>query len=236
VDLATIEVPADVARREYLAYRRAVREHRTAEDEQMMRAYRAAAKGQRLIRLPEVILAGGLTCGKPVEGWYYDSSRPEGQRRVPNGVWSVSAFPRLAVARADVQHVYCQGVQRDGSIVFDDTARGSAWRATRQRFELRPGTVTGDQLPPGVHEFATTTRKVAMVPAIPPALRPSTGLSNFHILWEAEWKVRPLPPVDPALLKHVGGDLYAVLAVWDLTPLEQAVLAGTRGEPTTIGT
>jgi hypothetical protein len=45
------------------------------------------------------------------------------------------------------------------------------------------------------------------------------------VLWEADWKVHPVPPGDPALLKHIGGDLYAVVAVWDLTPLEQAVLA-----------
>lgn len=41
---------------------------------------------------------------------------------------------------------------------------------------------------------------------------------------EAQW--RPVPPVDPFLLKHLGGTLYVVLAQWDLTPLEQAVLAG----------
>lgn len=37
-----------------------------------------------------------------------------------------------------------------------------------------------------------------------------------------------IPPGDPALLKHMGGDLYAILAVWDLSPLERAVLAGKR--------
>lgn len=232
MELTTLEVPADVARREYLAYRKLVREHRNAEDEQMMRAYRAASKGQRLIRLPDVILAGGLHYGDPREMTRYDS---QAKGHVRTGRWLVTAFPRLAVARADVRHVYCSGVQSDGSIEFDYNARGSAHRATRQRFDLRPGTVPNSELPGGVHEFHTSTRKVAMVPSIPAALRPSTALGNFHILWEAEWKVRPIPPGDPALLKHVGGDLYAVLAVWDLSPLEQAVLAGTRGEPTSIG-
>jgi hypothetical protein len=71
----------------------------------------------------------------------------------------------------------------------------------------------------------------AMAPVIPPALRPAHHLRNYHLLWEAEWSRIPRPPGDPALLKHVAGDLYAVLAVWDLTPLEQAVLAGTRGRP-----
>jgi len=33
------------------------------------------------------------------------------------------------------------------------------------------------------------------------------------------------PPRDPALIRHIRGDLWAVLAVWDLTELERAVLA-----------
>lgn len=68
----------------------------------------------------------------------------------------------------------------------------------------------------------------AMVPLIPPALRPASDFKNFFILWEAEWQP-DVAPKDPALLKHVGGDLYAVLAVWDLTELERAVLGGVRG-------
>ena len=46
----------------------------------------------------------------------------------------------------------------------------------------------------------------------------------FHILWEVEqWD--PTPPVDPALVRHIRGDLWAVIAMWDLTELERAVLA-----------
>ena len=61
----------------------------------------------------------------------------------------------------------------------------------------------------------------ALIPNVPPALRPAHALSNYHLLWEAEWRVAPGPPPgDPALLKHIGGDLYSVLAVWDLTPVE----------------
>lgn len=67
----------------------------------------------------------------------------------------------------------------------------------------------------------------AMVPNVPPALRPKFSLSGYLTLFEVEeWKTAPRPPGDPALLKHIGGDLYAILAVWDLTPLEQAVLHG----------
>ena len=49
-------------------------------------------------------------------------------------------------------------------------------------------------------------------------------LDRYFILWEADWQRRA--PVDPALLRPVGGDLYVVVATWDLTDLERAVLNG----------
>lgn len=63
-----------------------------------------------------------------------------------------------------------------------------------------------------------------MVPSVPVWLRPEGHLSEYHILWEAEWEVAP--PVDPILLKYVSGPMYAVIAQWDLTPVERAVLEG----------
>jgi hypothetical protein len=66
----------------------------------------------------------------------------------------------------------------------------------------------------------------AIVPTVPPLLRPRHKLSGYTILWEADWTNEA--PVDPALLKHLGGDLYAVVAVWDLTELERAVLGVMR--------
>ncbi len=65
----------------------------------------------------------------------------------------------------------------------------------------------------------------AMAPIVPPKLRPRLRrLRHCHILWEVEqWKL--VPPRDPALIRHIRGDLWAVLAQWDLTELERAVLA-----------
>jgi hypothetical protein len=70
----------------------------------------------------------------------------------------------------------------------------------------------------------------AMVPLVPPRHRPRHHLRNYAVLWEVDkWvKHTARPPRDPALLKHLGGDLYALLAVWDLTDLERAVISGTR--------
>lgn len=62
----------------------------------------------------------------------------------------------------------------------------------------------------------------ARVPTIPPHLKPHSSLDNYHILWDATWGNEP--PRDPILLRHLGRNVYAVLASWDLTPLERALL------------
>jgi hypothetical protein len=63
----------------------------------------------------------------------------------------------------------------------------------------------------------------AIVPIIPLHLRPRTGLDGYHILWEAEWN--RTVPIDPFLLKRLGkGDLWLVVAAWDLTEVERAAL------------
>jgi len=62
----------------------------------------------------------------------------------------------------------------------------------------------------------------AQVPLVPVHLRPKHSLENYHILWEAEWTKRY--PVDPYLLRRFGGDAWLVVAAWDLTPVERAVM------------
>lgn len=125
--------------------------------------------------------------------------------------------PKLAVARADSR---TQSLIRfpDGSVRFGDwTQRGDRWSRSRRVFSLPAAAFP--RLPNSNWVYATAT-----VPLIPPALRPDS-LDQFTILWEAEWTSRP--PVDPALLRSLGGGLYAVVAVWDLTELEQIVLGMT---------
>ncbi len=61
------------------------------------------------------------------------------------------------------------------------------------------------------------------MPLIPPHLRPADAYRNYHILWECnEW--RRVAPSDPLLLKHITGHVYAVVAQWDLTEIERAIM------------
>jgi hypothetical protein len=128
-----------------------------------------------------------------------------------------SHYPVLAIARADQEHCEAK-IYQDGSARFAHD-RDAFWSSRR----FARGKVTN--VPAGTFPVSDRTINArAMVPSIPSALRPKANLSNYHILWEAVWE--PTPPVDPLLLKHLGGALYAVLAAWDLTKIEQAVLRG----------
>jgi len=60
------------------------------------------------------------------------------------------------------------------------------------------------------------------VPLIPVHLRPRKAIDKYHVLWEADWNQYP---VDPYLLRRFGADAWLVVAAWDLTPVERAVMS-----------
>lgn len=213
MNLPTIEVGKDEAEAAFKEYRTAVRaqeKERYAEarrdyeaiDRAVMRGYREIAKGHSLIKLSEAIRAGGV------------------EERTWTNQWNLTqrtgTFPRLAVCRADARQCVCIGVRRDGTVIYH--AEDQWTRAKKDTVRLE---AVFDE--PEAKEMSAHR---AIVPTIPPPFRPQHKLSGYHILWEAEWDLTA--PADPALLKHLGGDLYAVLAVWELTELEQAVLGGLR--------
>ena len=202
MELATIDMPKTVAQENLDAYVESLRTDRNSEDERIAAGYRVLARGMPLLNLPQTIWAGGF---------------------FPNGL------PRMAVARADAKICYVtrNGLHNDRwqlTFADDDPFRENRGALVGMHTVL----VTGDA-PPGT--FATDRRywehASTIVPIVPPGFRPKTRnrLRKLHVLWEVdEWK--QIPPHDPALIKHVGGDLWAVLAVWDLTELERAIIAG----------
>lgn len=123
-------------------------------------------------------------------------------------------LPKLAIARADQTICYCN--DRGDTAVFSPTNNG--WpRGNESRSKVIRVPWEGFRTPPGRHRFEAT------VPLIPIHLRPKRGLQNYHILWEAEWTKRY--PVDPYLLRRFGGDAWLVVAAWDLTDVERAVMS-----------
>jgi hypothetical protein len=205
MNVATITMDPDVARRKLKAYRSA--KHRDAEEhyKQAAIAYAALAKGTPLIRLTEAIQQGG----------FFEDMRP-----------------KLAIARADRPEVrfrwsdgsmaeYCSDFDRRiGRAIAHGSLNVNMGRAHGLTVTSRAG-----------HTWTKTIQGYALVPMVPADVRPEKGqLKDRFILWEVEhWSDRSQTakaPIDPLLLQHVGGDLYAVLAQWDLSPIEQAILEG----------
>jgi hypothetical protein len=125
--------------------------------------------------------------------------------------------PKLAIARADWSHVYWTASWNGGR---------NGFAATRQRaFHVATNASRGSVLgiPAGIfsREISKSKMGCTVVPAIPPRLRPNASLSRYHVLFEGAWQD---VAHDPLLLRHLGGVMFAVLAVWDLTPVERAVL------------
>lgn len=118
--------------------------------------------------------------------------------------------PRLAIARANWEKCWLD-IFENGEIHFqlDRWARGS-----RQRIIIPPGIISG--------RFTRQFNLTARTPAVPPQFKPAGSLDNYHIMWDAKWDTEP--PRDPILLRHLGRNVYAVLATWDLTALERALL------------
>lgn len=195
--LNVLEVPAYVAEAKLRAYRQAFRETRRVEDRQIARGFAEIKRGRQVITLSDTIRAGGLD----------DAGRP-----------------RLAVVRATARA--CFLTLWDEAVAFADVT----WATWRQRASVAPLSRSTASLSfpfPGVKALGRQFE--AIVPLIPPEHRPRYGrgladLAGFHLLWEAEWSKSP--PRDPALIRHLHGDLWAVHAVWDLTDLERAVLVG----------
>ena len=166
------------------------------EDEQLLKAYRALYRGQQILDLPKTIGAGGLDDKK---------------------------LPRLAVCQADKEK--CHFLTSNGRVYMLHEDRWSAYSIKKHdgfRFEKphMPDELTGETWRT---QNGYPNRAVALVPSVPPHLRPD-NLSGYFILWEAEWTAKA--PVDPLLLSRINDTMFAIVAQWDLTPLEQRVLEG----------
>jgi hypothetical protein len=131
-----------------------------------------------------------------------------------------NGLPKLAIVRADAKECWVE-VGSTGKLAFSskewNRSRGALVGATCVRVDT------------GVSQsMKARWRGKTIVPLVPPRHRPKNSrIRNFHILWEVdEWTM--VPPKDPALLRHIRGDLWSVQAIWDLSELERLVLTQRR--------
>lgn len=174
------------------------------EDEELMTAYKALAHGQQVINLPQVIRVAG--------------------------VQEKTHLPALAIARATWKDCFFQiqngrGFYSEESwLGYRDRDRDTSTKLIRLAGSVFPAETT-DETWRQNNRLPRYPVK-AIVPSIPAHLRPSKP-ENYFILWDAVWQ--PAPPVDPLLLKRLSRDMFAVVAQWDLTPLERSILEGRIG-------
>lgn len=195
MNVQSLQVDYYDARKAYQAYRQAIKEGRaTKDDVALARGYQALLRGKKVIDIGLAIAKGGV----------------DAQFR-----------PKLAVARADWPTVFAR---RDDDGRYRFSSKGDNWG----RPPAGVVRVRIPDMPRMVGEYPhnrVVGEGQAQVPTIPPQFRPKGNLADYHLLFEAVWK--RVPPVDPMLLRQLGAadsPLFVVLAAWDLTPLEQAVL------------
>lgn len=164
------------------------------EDRSLMRAYRNIANGKQVIDLRDAFANAGTK--------FYDTCPIE--------------LPQLAIAPSDAESCALELFRNGGAKFVDGNV---SWRSKRRAVVMPEGT-----FPKQDHANWHLYRdQKTVVPMVPPRLRPKHDMGNYWTLWEVEsWT--PNPSRDPMLLKHIGGALYVVLATWDLTDVERAVL------------
>ncbi len=200
---ATIDMPSWAARdkiREYAASIKANPKDPVLRT--AMATFRALARRKRVVDVAVAIAGGGVD-----------------QR----------GFPKLALAQADWSDVWCEARQW----IEDLRLVQRLYFSRNRNFTIRGKAVGGREasrieIPGGrIGTLNTKERARARVPIIPAPLRPpSQDLGRYAILFEAEWNYTE--PIDPLLLRHLGGTLFVVLAAWDLTPAEAAIFSGAR--------
>lgn len=203
LESAKVTIGWHEARETIRQYGAILKEKRTKEDHAIFRSTKAIVAGKMVIRLAEAVRLGGV---------------------------DARGLPKIAVTRADDKFAHCEsrGTRCDMSGMKDRSDSPKSW-GKRDTFQARLELVK-----PRAFEFKLGGKfqdacgAVAVVPTIPPAFRPPpTSRENYYVLFEAVWE--PVPPVDPALLAPLGCGLYAVVAVWNLTTVERAVLADANG-------
>jgi hypothetical protein len=199
MNVARIAIPREQAREKLRAVRSVLHRRADAEYQALEQAYEQAAAGKELIQLSDAVR---------------NAPRDEKGR------------PRLAIARADRRQVEVRinGWQDPRRCLF----KAVSPNAGRQHRD-NPSLAVAVEWPGDAPE----ARGFALVPIVPAdvieKITPK-ALNGYHILFEVEaWadtRLGARPDIDPYLLRHVGGDLWAVVAEWELTAIERAVMAG----------
>ena len=199
-----IEMAQEEAKEEYLKYREALKDRvdkQHKQYEEIKKVYHSLSKGHKVIDV-------------------FDAFKRTGVNK--------DGEPKLAICRADHKTVRFRK-QDFGSGVFYNL---DEW--IKEAVNLPSGTfpkwehekdANGN---PKTESWTVLRERIKTgVPIIPAQFLPDSKLENFYILWEVkDWQESIPPKKDPFLLKRISTNLFSVLAEWDVTEVERAVLRG----------
>jgi hypothetical protein len=198
-ETATITMDRSEAREKLREYRRGL--HRRADEVWSLAAkgFEELAEGHTLIDVDRAIRDGGF---------FSDMG------------------PKLAIARADRKVVEFFWYAHQNHAIFDSGGHRTRQPAMTRSVDMRRTPDVWNR----ERSYMRSPSGYSLIPAVPPDVRSKAvgGLKNYWTLFEVEkWhNTNPTdPPVDPYLLRHVGGSLYAIVAEWELTELERSVAA-----------
>jgi len=210
MEVEELVIPKEQAEAELKALKEAIRRHAQLRKEEIRRELMAVYGHLRHY-------------GKIID--IYESFRKAGLNK--------DGDPRLAICRADAKQCYCLKIE-DGSAIFS-MERLDRWqrqpRKTYAEVKLPAGTFQWQPIDPTrpLNAYNIKNQLVQCpAPIIPAKILVEEvrhRLKNYHVLWEVKaWK--PVPPQDPILLKRLTANLFGVLATWELTALEKAIVRG----------
>jgi hypothetical protein len=135
-----------------------------------------------------------------------------------------NGHPKLAIARITEKTVWCK-YWTTGSVKFVNSEPG--WRNSENRYDVFIEKVlpSFNKETLGTDQWRGFMTLKAPIPLVPPQFLPKKVTKDYYVLWEVDvWE--NVPPRDPYILKRLTANMFVVLAAWELTPIERAVMKG----------
>ena len=197
MDTKTIQISPEEAKKLYEDYAEVVKTRKEKYLEELKKVYKHLSKGGKVLDIYEVFKNSGL---------------------------NKKGNPKLGICRADVRSCYFHKGKL-GSGYF--SASESAWDTiTPPRFNVDLPSKTFPDWPKDKEEITIRGTVKTAVPIVPAHLLPVGKLNNYYILFEVtQWDEVPIAK-DPFLLRRINANAFLILAEWDLTEVEQAVIRG----------
>lgn len=197
--IESISIPKEEAQKEWKEYNKILKERQEKYLKDMKNLYYHLKEGRKVLDIYKVFKDAGV---------------------------SDAGFPKMAISLADKKTVYfLEDAKGSGRFSYD------SWRGEWYKSDvLLPSNTFPEKrdekgVPLDSYKLKTLHTTVPIVPA---RYLPKGKLENYYILWEVETWEEIIPPKDPILLRRINDNMFVVLAFWDLTPLERAIIHGRR--------